>query len=45
MEWKGGNIMDTRNGNGCNLSTDENPMADAYEELIKYNREQNKGNK
>ena len=37
--------MDTRYGCGCNLSTDENHMADAYEELIKYNREQNKGNK
>ena len=32
--------MDTRHGSSCNLSTDENPLADAYEELIKYNREQ-----
>lgn len=40
MEWKGGNIMDTRYGSGRNIGTDENPLADAYEELIKYNREQ-----
>lgn len=40
MEWEGGDSMDTRYGCGCNLSTDENPLADAYEELIKYNREQ-----
>ena len=40
MEWKGGDFMDARHGYRCNLSTDENPLADAYEELIKYNREQ-----
>ena len=40
MEWKGGDSMDTRYGNGCNLSTDENHLADDYEELIKYNKEQ-----
>ena len=32
--------MDTRYGIKRDIGTDENPMADAYEELIKYNREQ-----
>ena len=34
--------MGTVNGTNRDLGTDENPMADAYEELIKYNSEQNK---
>ena len=32
--------MDSRYGIKCDIGTDENPLADAYEELIKYNREQ-----
>ena len=40
MEWKGGDFMDSRYGIKCDIEIDENPLADAYEELIKYNREQ-----
>lgn len=32
--------MDTRYGIKRDIGTDESPLADAYEELIKYNREQ-----
>ena len=32
--------MDTRYGIKRDIGTDENPLADAYEELIKYNKEQ-----
>lgn len=40
MEWKGGDFMDAGYGINRDIGTDENPLADAYEELIKYNREQ-----
>ena len=42
MEWEGGDFMDARYGIKRDIGTDENPLADAYEELIKYNREQRK---
>ena len=32
--------MDARYGIKRDIGTDENPLADGYEELIKYNREQ-----
>ena len=32
--------MDTRYGIKRDIGTDENLLADAYEELIKYNKEQ-----
>lgn len=32
--------MDARYGIKRDIGTDKNPLADAYEELIKYNREQ-----
>ena len=32
--------MDARYGIKRDIGTDENPLADAYEELIKYNRDQ-----
>lgn len=31
-------------GTKYNIGTDENPMSDAYEELIKYNKEQRSKN-
>ena len=40
MEWKGGDFMDAKYGIKRDIGTDENPLADAYEELIKYNKEQ-----
>ena len=34
--------MDARYGIKRDIGTDENPLADAYEELIKYNKKQRK---
>ena len=40
MEWKGGDSMGAVFGTRYNIGTDENPLSDAYEEMIKYNQEQ-----
>lgn len=32
--------MESIFGTRYNIGTDENPLADAYEELVKYNKEQ-----
>lgn len=37
--------MGTEYGTRLNLSSDEDPLCDIYEELIKYNSETRKGNK
>lgn len=34
--------MDARYGIKRDIGTDEDPLADTYEELIKYNKEQRK---